>query len=201
LNISNLATFTKYTVKKIIFGINHCLIQFNGKNELGLLGSNDNGQLGLDYYVSKPSDDPQFNLNYYSEIKLKQLEIESTTDYDILDITTCDRSSLILIKFRDTNKNGSHNIIYKFELDTEEFLKIPNEEIKIKTIKTIKREEIKYGKLAKIRQIYLRNSILLKGVNFNLEPLESFKLIVDKFEKKINYLCIGNSHLLIFTGI
>jgi len=214
IDLNSLATFSNYTVNKIVFGNNHCIIQFeNSKNELALLGSNEHGQLGLN--IKKGDlhfDGDSSSLNVLNKSELKTFEFENTTDYEIIDICAAEDFTLVLIKFGNEKKFGKSTYIYRFSLDINSRLntetKDSNEEI---VINPIRREDFKYGIYSNVKRIYALgdrivlltedNSIFLKGSDFNMDILTNFKEIVSRFEKRIIDICLGKNHLLVTTGI
>jgi alpha-tubulin suppressor-like RCC1 family protein len=203
-DLSSLGTFTNYQVKKIVFGLEHCIIQFkNVKNELGLFGSNEYGQLGMDI---KPVIDDK-GVNYYSKLSLLKTKFEETSDFEIVDMAAHDLYTLVLVSFKNKAKFGKFNYIYKFAHEEKDKLKLDKVE---ENINVIKKEEFKYNTNGMIIQIYTHenrdviltedNSIYVKGSNFNLEIFEKYKMTIEKFEKNIKYLCLGKNHMLIFTA-
>jgi alpha-tubulin suppressor-like RCC1 family protein len=204
VDITSLGTFTHYVVQKIVFGLEHCVVKFqNVKNEIGVFGCNKNGQLGLD--IKPVKDDPL--VNFYSKFVLYKLSIQDTSDFEILDIAANEQYTLILVNFHKKEKHGSANYIFRFGQEEKDNLLIDG---KIdKNIRAIKKEEFKYDDKNLIKQIYTHenkdvfltqdNSIYIKGSSYTLEILEKYKMVVEKFEKKISYLSLGKNHLLIFT--
>jgi hypothetical protein len=197
-DISSLSMFSKFNVKKIVFGTNHCLIQFKNRNEVGGFGSNDFGQLGFEI-KSKENES-----NYYQQIVLNNLELEKTTNFEVVDIIADNNESFILVKFEKSETFGKCNYIYKLGLD--EKAKFDNHN----NIKYISRVSFKYDTESTIKSIYSRNnrkfaltdnnSVFLKGINFNLENHEKFKKIINNFEKDIMYLSVEDNKCYAFTS-
>lgn len=209
-NLGSFSRFSRYRVKKMVFGMNHCLLQFIGtphRNELAVFGSNEYGQLGLDYIYYTSLQEKVEGKNYYPEIVLQKFKLgdTNTTDYEILDITTSESYSLILVKFDDVLKYGKNNMVFRLGFKEEEMVKyMENKEGKMGedlALKTIHIENLKYEKYAPIVQIYSfeeriilvaeDNTILVKGSNFTLEILDKYKVVVDKniFENIIGTRC------------
>jgi alpha-tubulin suppressor-like RCC1 family protein len=204
LDISSLGTFTNYKVQKIVFGSEHCVIKFeNINNQIGVFGCNQNGQLGLD--IKPIKEDPL--VNFYPKHVLNKFSIQETSDFDILDIAANDQYTLILVNFKNKKKHGSANYIFRFGQEEKDNLLIDGPIIN--DICAIKKEEFKYDQKNLIKHIYTHenkdlfltddNSIYIKGSSYTLQILEKYKMVVEKFEKKIRYLSVGKNHLLIFT--
>jgi hypothetical protein len=146
------------------------------------------------------------NKNTYDYILLNKPEIVKTNKFDILDIAANEYFSLILLKFHDTKKFLSHNYLYKLSLKTEDKINLINNS----KINVLQKEEIDYSRV-KIKKIYTfsdriallteDDSIYIKGSDFNMNINYKYKIFIEKFQKSINYICLGNNHMIIFTSI
>lgn len=192
-------------VQKIVFGLEHCVIKFhNINNEIGVFGCNQNGQLGLE--IKPVLDNPL--VNFYPKLVLNKLSIQDTSDFEIIDIAANEQYTLILVNFKNKQKHGCANYIFRLGHEEKDILLIDG--TINKNIFAIKKEEFKYDQKNLIKQIYthenkdlfltLDNSIYMKGSSYTLQILEKYKMVVEKFEKMISYLSVGKNHLLIFTG-
>jgi hypothetical protein len=142
-------------------------------------------------------------MNILNNSELKTFEFENTTNYEIIDICAAENFTLVLIKFENENKYGNRHYIYRFSLFIKERIK-PKEGQKFLPIS---REEFKYDQYGRIKYVYATserivlltedNSVFVKGCDFNMEIFEKYKEIVRKYEKTINYLCLGKNHCLL----
>ena len=179
------------------------MIQFkNKKNELGLLGSNESGQLGLEIRNGDLKESKS-SINILNNSELKTFDFENTTEYEIIDISAADNFTLVLIKFDNEKKYGNRHYLYKFSLFIKDRIK-PKEGQKFLPIS---KEEFKYDQYARIKHVYATserivlltedNSVFVKGCDFNMEIFDKYKEIVRNYEKTISYLCLGKNHCLL----
>ena len=189
--VIDIGQYTKSFVRKVVCGSNHCLILFND-GQLAVFGSNEEGQLG--FLLKKEG-------NYYNEIKLNKFSIilpntgNTITDYEICDIGAGDNYSLILIRV------GMKSFLIRFGIGQED--KYADNIDKIRTVTFV---EIDYDKIGSISNVYVfgqrsmfltsNNSLYVGGVDFNLNPLDKYKL-VERFVKQIKNVYLGLEHCLI----
>ena len=95
-------------VKKIVIGKNHILILLDS-HEMGILGSNSNGQLGLPL-MEKFVEKIEFN-----KLKFSEEEEEVNKKQEIIDIACGDDYSMVLI-INDLNEK----FLYHLEVKKEE---------------------------------------------------------------------------------
>jgi alpha-tubulin suppressor-like RCC1 family protein len=167
---------------------------------LGLLGSNENGQLGLEIKRNELLD-LKSQLNILNTSELKIFEFEGTKDYDIMDISAADDFTLVLIKFKNEKKFGKKNFLYKFAINLNSRIKTMDD-----SVNPISKEDFKYEDSSNIIQLYATserivlltedNSVFVKGSDFNLEIHYKYKEIIRKYSKGISYLCLGKNHCL-----
>lgn len=189
---------TEYPIKKIACGNNHCIILFED-NRIGVFGSNENGQLGLDINIDTP---------IINNLFIPQLKINDSNNYRIWDIAAGNDYSLLLIgvgHITSLVKFGS-----KYEEDT-----ILNDPMSLSTIvfNSFITDDLANinKKITNISSIYAfeeriilstgGNQVYIGGVGFdNYNQLHHFKLI-GSFDNPIKTVALGRYHCLILDGI
>lgn len=168
------------------------------------------GQLGIpvthshDNVTNTAVDTTENNANYKSNITIIKPKFNNTRNYKILDIAAGEFFSLVLVQLKDAN-SINRTYLYKFSLFDKEQL-----EHQDRAIETIHLEDFDYEK-EKITQVYTNghrillltesNSIYIKGMGFTITEIQKYRLLVERFPKKILYLTMGNCHCMLFTGI
>lgn len=110
LNFRTIDPFNNYSVEKIAFGNDHCLLLLTSDIEgdiFGGFGSNKKGQLGLELNFRNSSKD-----DYYSEPK--EIYTFPLKKRKIIDFATCDDYSIILIEDYEKGKRR----LFRFGIDS-----------------------------------------------------------------------------------
>ena len=158
-------------------------------------GSNENGQLGIDY-------DPLGN-NFYRDWILVNLEKKIKFNFVIDDINVGDDFSIITLK--DISKNIL--LIYRFQLSKEdqfEILSANNNSIK----NCIKKEKFNIDENEGIKQVECfgnrilvltnDNSLYMKGILYDMSNASEFKKCA-KFNENILYITMGINNCLLLS--
>lgn len=186
----NLLEYSSSTVKKIVSGENHVLILFSDGKLYGI-GSNTNGQLGLKLDI---------NGGCLMKLTLINLNFESYNDYkslkyDVIDIAAGDLFSLVLIKFSGiTNPILVRLSINDRDKYSDTFNNIPT--LRIENISHTLNISSIYSLGSRSLLLSFSNEIYIGGKDFNMFPIEDYKLFYTS-QVKINKVAIGSEHCLI----
>ena len=209
---------TIINVKKIAFGDIHSLFLFETYNEnqtknthLYGYGSNNDGQLGLEYTFGKQNEYKYLvpiNLDSYL-VKGLPFFNKKTLSYYIDDIEVGNGFSLISIKYH----NDDNIALYRFQLKKEDKYDtiVQAKETKKATIFKENFNVFVFGNIIQFkcfgdRTIILTNKyLLMKGTLYNMDTAEDYKIIIEIKQTVLNLQtgindCIildSNSNLLL----
>ena len=208
IELSDIIESSTAKIKKVVFGTNHCLILLTdtsnpNKTYLAGFGSNTNGQLGLDVYSKNKSDEDLHSKNYYD--KVFQITVLNE-NVKIIDIAASNNFSLLLVY--DTIKKQQS--LLRFELTQEEVFALGSGDTP--SITPVKSEECPQDILNHLTHIYAKNgrvilqydskdtTLYAKGIMFNMDIFETYKVFQQCPYKKISQLSLGLNHcLILFT--
>ena len=210
IDLNNLIGNSKVllNVKSIQFGDSHSLMLItsitNQKSYLFGCGSNENGQLGIDYV---PNDINSYNK--WREISLdnyinKGLMFWNKIDYEVYDIGVGNNFSLITIQYPKDKSLA----LYRFELKKEdkyEIFKSPNSSDSKKTIYKEYFDQSENGGIKKVgvfgdRVLILTNdnSLYIKGILYNMDIATDYALYL-KLQIDVINLYMGMNHCLLLA--
>lgn len=214
LNLNNLLNKANSTinVKQICFGDVHSLMLFEIKKEDNKIetflygyGSNENGQLGLDYYPGKNNVYSSLQLiNLDKVIKGKKFIFWKGLDYVIKDICIGDSFSLISIVY----PSNQSLVLYRFELKKEDKFEI-NQGQNNNDKKTIFQEffnTLINGSIVSVkaygdRSLILtnKNNLYIKGTLYDMNMADDY-VLYGHFKEDIKELHVGINNCLLLTN-
>ena len=204
LNLNNLLNKANSTinVKQICFGDVHSLMLFEIKKEDNKIetflygyGSNENGQLGLDYYPGKNNVYSSLQLiNLDKVIKGKKFIFWKGLDYIIKDICIGDSFSLISIVY----PSNQSLVLYRFELKKEDKFEI-NQGKNNNDKKTIFQEffnTLINGSIVSVKAYGDRSLI---GTLYDMNMADDY-VLYGHFKEDIKELHVGINNCLLLTN-
>lgn len=208
INLSDVIKKPSLSIKKVVFGTNHCLIllietEHPEKTYLAGFGANNKGQLGLDVFSKKSSDEDINAKNYYDRVHLINAFDINTI---IVDIAASNDFSLVLVVDSLTKKKK----LYRFELSQSDLFNLGN--FTVNRISSVKEEKCGQDIIENITHIYAKNgrillqddtenTLYIKGMMFSMDICDKYKLFKKFQDKKIAQVSLGLNHcLILFTN-
>lgn len=210
LNLNALIDRTKLLleIKSIQFGDSHSLMLIrstsNGKSFLYGYGSNENGQLGLDFNPGKSNVYDQWTKISLDDHINKGLMFWNKIDYEIVDIGIGNDFSIVTIQYKKDNSLA----LYRFQLKKEDKFAVLAEEKDDKKT-TVYKEHFDQSENKGIKQVGVfgdriliitnDNSLYIKGVLYNLDTSDNYALY-KKFNFNVISFTMGMNHSLFLTA-
>lgn len=199
-------------VRSISFGDKHSLILVDvyktdenviENSILYGVGSNEEGQLGIDYIPYKENVYKDLTEISYKDRTSPNYAFWGKLDYDVLDIDVGDNFSLVTIQY----KQDKSIALLRFQLSKEDKFEIQSGNCTKANFRTIKNEKFNNANNGGIKQVAIfgdriivltnANYLYMKGTLYDMTNENDFALI-KKFNTNILYMTIGiNNSLLL----